>query len=124
MEDIVRDNTYIISNPKNKSGGIDYVLKNGTKLGQAFNFLPPGIIDKRETGIGATTLEIESKRHSIIIEPLRITVTEKAINNNKIFAFLVEEKDINIRLHQYLNNEKIEFKKILLVVDNLECTFR
>jgi hypothetical protein len=120
MEDIVRDNTYIISNPKNKSGGIDYVLKNGTKLGQAFNFLPPGIIDKRETGIGATTLEIESKRHSIIIEPLRITVTEKAINNNKIFAFLVEEKDINIRLHQYLNNEKIEFKKILLVVDNLE----
>jgi hypothetical protein len=104
----------------NNTGGIDYILENGTWLGESFNFLPAGIIDKRETGIGATTLELRSLRHSIIIEPLRITVTEKAINNNEIFAFLVDEKDINVKLHQYLNNEKIKFKKILLVVDNLE----
>jgi hypothetical protein len=78
----------------NSSGGVDYILENGTWLGDSFNFLPPGIIDKRETGIGATTLEINSKRHSIIIEPLRITVVEKAINNPNVFAFLVDEKDI------------------------------
>ena len=56
MKGIVKKNPYIISQTDNKTGGIDYVLKNGVKLSEVFNFLPSGIIDKRETGIGATTL--------------------------------------------------------------------
>jgi hypothetical protein len=119
MEDFVKQENRIKGESPNSSGGIDYVLENETWLGDSFNYLPAGIIDKRETGIGATTLEIISKRHSIIIEPLRITVVEKAINNPKVFAFLVDEKDIYKKLHAYLNDDSIEYKKIFLVVDNL-----
>jgi hypothetical protein len=120
MKGIVKNEKNIIDKKINKTGGIDYVLKNGAWLGDTLYFLPAGIIDKRETGIGATTLEIECYRHSIIIEPLRITVAEKAINNPKVFAYLVEDKKINVKLHEYLRNEKIEHKKLLLVADNLE----
>ena len=84
MKDFVKPENRIKGESQNSSGGIDYVLENESWLGDSFNYLPVGIIDKRETGIGATTLEIISKRHSIIIEPLRITVVEKAINNPKV----------------------------------------
>jgi hypothetical protein len=121
MEDFVKQENRIKAESKNSSGGKDYVLENDTWLGDSFNYLPVGIIDKRETGIGATTLEIISKRHSIIIEPLRITVVEKAINNpNEVFAFLVDEKDIYKKLNAYLNDDSYEYKKIFLVVDNLD----
>ena len=120
MKGIVKKNPNIISQKDNETGGVDYILENGSWLGESFNYLPSGIIDKRETGIGATTLEIECYRHSIIIEPLRITVVEKAINNPKVFAYLVEDKKINVKLHEYLRDEKIEHKKLLLVADNLE----
>jgi hypothetical protein len=120
MEDFVKQENRIKSESQNSLGGIDYILENETWLGDSFNYLPSGIIDKKETGIGATTLEIKSKRHSIIIEPLKITVVEKAINNPKVFALLVDEKDIYIKLHAYLNDNSIEYKKIFLVIDNLE----
>ena len=120
MEDFVKDKHKIKSQSTNSKGVVNYVLENGSWLGDSFNYLPSGIIDKRETGIGATTLEIKSKRHSIIIEPLRITVIEKAINNPNVFAFLVDEKDIYVKLHAYLNDNSIDYKKIMLVVDNLE----
>ena len=110
MKGIVKKNPNIISQKDNETGGVDYILENGSWLGESFNYLPSGIIDKRETGIGATTLEIECYRHSIIIEPLRITVVEKAINNPKVFAYLVEDKKINVKLHEYLRDEKIEHK--------------
>ena len=122
MEDFEKDEEVnkIICKSTSSTGVVNYILENGSWLGESFNYLPPGIIDKRETGIGATTLEINSKRHSIIIEPLRITVIEKAINNPNIFAFLVDEKDIYVKLHAYLHDNSIDYKKIMLVVDNLE----
>ena len=110
MKDFVKQENRIKSESQNSSGGIDYILENETWLGDSFSYLPTGIIDKRETGIGATTLEIKSKRHSIIIEPLKITVVEKAINNPNVFAFLVEEKDIYIKLHVYLKDNSIGYR--------------
>lgn len=116
----IKDSSYIVAQNPNKTGGQDYVLKNGTKLGQAFNFLPAGIINKKETGIGATTLEIDAPRNSIIIEPLKVTVSEKALSNPKLFALLLDEPKIFRKLTEYLNDSAIEYKKIILVIDNLE----
>ena len=51
--------TLINLNEKNKK----------TKLGEVLNYLPHGIIDKTETGIGGTSLELDSNRHSIVVVP-------------------------------------------------------
>ena len=44
--------------------------------------LPCGIIEKSHTGMGATHLELHSKRNSIIVEPVRITAKAKADSIN------------------------------------------
>ena len=119
MEDIVKQDNRIISQIPNSSG-VDYILENGTWLGDSFNFLPAGIIDKRETGIGATTLEIVSSRNSIIIEPLLSTVKLKAENNDNLFAYLAEKSSIARDLKRYLEDDSIQYKKIILVIDNLK----
>lgn len=41
------------------------------RLSNFIQKLPHGIIDKKATGIGATTLEIKSQRHSIIVLPTK-----------------------------------------------------
>ena len=120
MKGILKKNPNIISQKDNETGGIDYVLKNGVKLSEVFNFLPAGIIDKRETGIGATTLEIECYRHSIIIEPLKSTVLLKAENNKNLFPYLISNNNVKEDLEEYLNDKKYKFKKIILVIDNLK----
>ncbi len=51
--------TLINLNEKNKK----------TKLGEVLNYLPHGIINKTETGIGGTSLELDSNRHSIVVVP-------------------------------------------------------
>jgi hypothetical protein len=120
MENIVKDENSIINQSKNSSGGFDYVLKNGTWLGDSFNFLPSGIIDKRETGIGATTLEIKCNRDSIIIEPLKSTVKQKTDGKDDIFPYLVENLSVSEDLTNYLQRHQHKPKKIMLVIDNLE----
>lgn len=118
--ELIKDRSLIISETVNSSGNSDFVLKNHVKLSEVFNFLPKGIINKRETGIGATTLELKSKRHSIIIEPLKATVVQKALSNKDIYPYLVDNPNVSSELEKYLLNDKYEFKKIILVIDNLE----
>ena len=48
--------------------------------------LPHGIINKTETGIGATTLELNSERNSIIVEPLKVTASAKAEKHNALYV--------------------------------------
>lgn len=123
----IKDESFIVDSTLNDSGGYDFILKNGAKLSNVFHFLPAGIINKKETGIGATTLEMKSLRNSIIIEPLKITVVEKERQENakeqpeyKLFAFLIDEPNIYKKLTDYLNDASIIHKKIILVIDNLE----
>ena len=72
----IKDESFIVDSTLNDSGGYDFVLKNGTWLGDVLEFLPNGIINKGITGIGATTLELNCDRNSIIIQPLKMTVEE------------------------------------------------
>lgn len=94
------------------------------KLGHVFNELPYGIIHKLETGIGATTLELNSKRNSIIVEPLKVTASTKAVkhkealyvgSSTKQFPNIISKKTIT----DYLNNKEIKYKKFLVVADSL-----
>lgn len=83
---LIKDATLIVSKSTNTSGGVDYVLTNSnlhgspTKLGDVFNYLPSGVIDKTETGIGGTSLELDADRDSIVVEPFVITAYNKSKN--------------------------------------------
>ena len=61
-------------------------VKNGTYLSNTIDKLPHGIINKTETGIGATTVELDSKRNSIIVEPLKVTASAKAYKHKALYV--------------------------------------
>jgi hypothetical protein len=94
-----------------------------TKLGDVLDFLPYGLIHKDETGLGATTLELVCKRHSIIVELIRATAYSKAQKQNiegeqilyvgsKMFQ---NDKDpTNDVIRIYINNKNTTSKKYLL----------
>lgn len=118
-----KKNTKIVSQTENESGGIDFILKNGTWLGEVIDFLPNGIINKGVTGIGATTMELNCDRNSIVIQPLKITVEQKSWGtyNHKVFAYNTKKSSgLNKALISYLDDTSVKFKKIILVIDRLE----
>jgi hypothetical protein len=87
---LIKDKKLIHSEKTHSSGRKEYVLKKGTKLGQAFNFLPAGIIDKTQTGIGGTSCELDSNRASIIVQPYVFTARNKTLEptiTNKFNVF-------------------------------------
>ncbi len=71
-DDKTNTTTYIINNHNEKNNN------NKTKLGEVFNYLPHGIIDKTETGIGGTSLELDSNRNSIIVQPYNNVAESKS----------------------------------------------
>ncbi len=115
------DKEKILANSSNESGGIDYILKNGSKLSDVIDFLPNGIINKGVTGIGATTLEIKCLRHSIIVQPLKVTAQSKAKKHEELIFFdaSTTNKELHKQLQRSLDNQDLPFKKIILVIDNL-----
>jgi hypothetical protein len=128
----IKDESKILSRPLNDQGGVDFVLKhktgisgNNTKLSEVFDFLPYGRINKTETGIGATTLELKSERNSIIVQPLKFTASEKAEIHDGVFYFgdlntgRVRTRTKFHLLEEYLNNDSIIYKKISVVADSL-----
>jgi len=101
---------------------------HNTYLGDVFSELPHGIINKTETGIGATTLELDALRNSIIVEPLKITASSKAYKKS-----LEGEKCLYVgsktpfhgskttdkEIEKYVTNTSIKYKKIIVVADSL-----
>jgi hypothetical protein len=62
---------HIVTKSRNKAG-------EATRLSDLYAKLPHGIFDKSITGLGGTTLELDSARPSVIVEPLNITAISKA----------------------------------------------
>ncbi len=97
--------------------------KQLTRLTDVLPELPSGIVFKDETGMGATTLELKSKRNSIIVEPIKITASSKAFEHKFLYVGSptkyhpdkVEDEEIL----EYLENPKVKFKKIIVVADSL-----
>ena len=63
---------------------MDMTIPQGLKLGEIFDRVPYGIINKTITGLGATTLELmTSKRNSIIVVPTKTLAYSKVLKANK-----------------------------------------
>ncbi|MDP2041838.1 MAG: hypothetical protein Q8S14_14915 [Algoriphagus sp.] len=95
------------------------------KLSDVINFLPPGIIYKAETGMGATTLELFCNRNSIIVEPLRTTAYAKAKDPKNPYPAMFIGTELNSKkgtppekIKKYLL-KTLTFKKFLVVADSL-----
>lgn len=104
-------------------------LEQGDKLGDFFDVLPYGIINKTITGIGATTLELNSKRNSIIVLPTKsIAYSKYKIKEKKngvdsciyVGSPIGDIKsDVTIRhIKDYIARDN-GYKKFLVVADSL-----
>ena len=119
----IKNDENILSKIPNNEGGLDFLLKPDSKLGKIFEFLPHGRINKKETGIGATTLELKSERNSIIVFPTRSTAFSKSegkvhyFNSDKSTKISTQNKVE--KLKKYLEDSTITDKKITVVADSL-----
>lgn len=107
---------------------IDFIMpKDEAKLSDIFITTPYGLIKKNRTGIGATTLELNSPRNSIIVVPTRTLAYEKAknsrINESNKYKILYVGGDINgfiiPKIEDYLSDENIFYKKFIVVANSL-----
>lgn len=105
--------------------GFNFYIYGDCKLSQVFNQLPFGILNKNRTGVGATTLEIKSKRNSIIVVPTKNLAYNKAQTGEYLYVGSAikgkadsgtTRKDII----KYINNNSIPYKKIITVADSLK----
>ena len=100
-------------------------------LSKFFNKIPYGIINKNRTGVGATTLEINAKRNSIIVMPTKNLAFSKATDGayvTKTGAYKccyvgsrIDQytRHKRLELDAYLKYPEIEYKKFIVVADSL-----
>jgi hypothetical protein len=98
-------------------------IEAGKKLSDVIEMMPHGIIDKRVTGLGATTLEIKSQRNSIIVMPTRALAYSKSLKHpHTLYVGSKYQNNTDLKkesIQSYLNNELIPNKKFLVVADSL-----
>lgn len=96
-----------------------------TRLSDILTELPPGLIYKEETGMGATYLELTCPRNSIIVEPIKITASSKASSHNALYIggstrFHPRKFISDDEILDYLLDDSITYKKIIVVADSLK----
>lgn len=108
---------------------INFTMPKGKRhLQDVFVTTPHGLIKKNRTGIGATTLELNSPRNSIVVVPTRALAYGKAASSKiegesdkyrvlyvggDIPGFIVPE------ISDYLMDSSIHYKKFIVVADSL-----
>ncbi|OPL14885.1 MAG: hypothetical protein AVO38_11135 [delta proteobacterium ML8_D] len=101
---------------------MEYKLKPGQKLSEIIDFLPNGILDKKYPGIGATTVELKSKRNSILVVPTKaLAYGKSAVTNNSLYVgsnFKDKVSPSTLDIQNYHKNDEIKFKKIIVVADS------
>lgn len=95
------------------------------RLSNFIDKLPHGILDKRITGIGATTLEIKSKRNSIIVVPTKTLAYNKSKQHDKTRYIGspiegVQTTKLEVVVNNYIRDNDIKHKKFLVVADSLQ----
>ena len=95
-----------------------------TRLSDVLKVIPAGLVNKTETGMGATTLELLTLRNSIVVEPIKITASSKAKKHNALYIGTATkfhpQKTTNTQLNKYLKDDAITPKKIVVVADSLK----
>lgn len=114
---------------KGKSiSSIDFIMpQDEAKLSDIFITTPYGLIKKNRTGIGATTLELNSPRNSIVVVPTKALAHEKAknsqIDESDKYKILYVGSSIDgftvPTIEHYLADEDIPYKKFIVVADSL-----
>lgn len=102
-------------------------ISQGQYLKDIMSEIPTNtILAKTIPGIGATTLEIESKRHSIIIEPNVPVIKGKEKKHKKDNLFGVYEGVSTNNIIDYLEKplKKDEFKKIMTTPESFTKVMR
>jgi len=106
-------------------------LKKGEYLSKIIDVLPYGLIDKQATGIGATTLELECERNSIIVTPTRALALNKSKSTGHEKCpyeslYVGGDKITGKRIHKseildYIDDTSIKEKpkKFIVVADSL-----
>lgn len=109
-----------------KKGFVEVTIPNRAFLGEYIDKLPFGVINKTETGIGGTTLELNSPRHSIIVEPTRAIAATKAKGDILYVGSNYGSFKNNYKFNDWLNVIKLyasgetpTYKKIVVVADSL-----
>lgn len=107
------------------------IIEQNEKLGEIIDRIPYGILDKKITGIGATTLEIETPvRNSIIVTPTKsLAYNKHKTANNKFGADYslyvgspikeIEKSVSEEKILEYLYNRGDSIKKFIVVADSL-----
>lgn len=88
-------------------------------MSKSLDCMPYGIIDKQLTGLGATTLEINSERDSIIVVPTRALAKTKTTKHRQTFRLDGSVKDYHAKIKDYVESKAIRFKKFIVVADSL-----
>lgn len=117
----IRNRALIKSIDVNRDGTV--VTIANAKLSEILTFLPAGIVYKDSTGMGATTLELRSDRNSIVVEPLKVTASQKAYLENAIYVgspttlhpMKITHEEIRSKL-----SASNGFIKFVVVADSLE----
>lgn len=122
---IINEDGYAVS-------AIEMTFPQGLKMGEVFDRVPYGIVNKTITGLGATTLEIMSKkRNSIIVVPTKTLAYSKVKkaneeNGNDYAMYIgspIGDIKYNITIDKvtnYISSKKIDdVQKFIVVADSL-----
>ena len=112
-----------------KNGSVEYIIERKVAgklvyLADIFQETPAGFFYKDETGMGATTLELNAKRNSIIVEPIKITASSKAYKHNALYVgsptkYHTQKAPNKLKIKKYTSDSSIQHKKIVVVADSL-----
>ncbi len=111
--------------PKGKYYLIDAINDKGQKIFHDGDGLPNGIINKKYTGIGATTLEFKSKRSSILVFPYISIAWEKYEMYKDIALYIGSKPKGNglptsdSEIIKFHNNPEQKDKKFIVVADSI-----
>lgn len=125
IKPILNEDGYVVSD-------LIMTFPQGLKMGEVFDRMPYGIVNKTITGLGATTLEIMSrKRNSIIVVPTKTLAYSKTQKANEVngagYAMYIGSPIGNIKSNITINNVKDyiaakqidEVQKFIVVADSL-----
>lgn len=111
------------------NNGFKVFLNSDEKLGDIIDILPYGLIDKKITGIGATTLELKSQRNSIIVMPTKALAYDKynSLENKEDVLLCIGtgyldliEPISELKIRNYIKRKDIPYYKIIIIADSIE----